>query len=106
MCDFAGEDFSIWQTSGRLLKQALRMGQRKQKTEADTKDSDDASDEMIEYLLQKAEANLSSTPSVGAQPIPLFKYVFRATSLIIGQFLKKRRTSLLMRTRWPQNLPM
>ena len=64
-----------WQTSGRLLNQAPRMGPRKQKTEAGTKDFDDTSDEMIESLLQKAEANLSSTSSVGARPIPRFKYV-------------------------------
>jgi hypothetical protein len=55
------------------------MGPRKQKTEAGTKDFDDASDEMIEYLLQKAEANLSSTSSVAAQTLPRFKYVLLAT---------------------------
>jgi len=94
---FAGELFQ-WQTSGRLLKQAPRMDPRKQKIEAGTKDFDDGSDEMIEYLLQKAEANLSSTSSaLDAQPLPRFKYVLPATSLIIGQFLEHRRTSLLKR---------
>jgi hypothetical protein len=75
------------------------MGPRKQKTEAGTKYFDDTSDEMIEYLLQKAEANLSSTTSIGAQPIPRFKYVLLATSLIIGQFLENRSASLMKRTR-------
>jgi len=74
------------------------MGPRKQKIEAGTKYFDDGSHKMIEYLLQKAEANLSSTSSVDAQPLPRFKYVLPATSLIIGQFLEHRRTSLLKRT--------
>jgi hypothetical protein len=94
---FFGEEFS-WRASAPLLKQAPRMGPRKTKTEAGTKDFDDISDEMIEYLLQRAEANLSSTSSMEIQPVPRLKYFWPTPSLIIGQFLGYRRTSLLKET--------
>src|SRR5271170_3935270 len=69
-----------WRTSsGRPLERVLSMSPKETKNEGRTKDFDDDSDEMIDYLLQQAEANLSSPSSMDAQPMPRLKYVSPAT---------------------------